>query len=143
MANTFSRVEKTELSHNFCHVSAQVIRMQHQMEMEGTVRWQLEQETQYLRDQLDQCVKKNGQLEKEALELRYQMIILQSEQSYMNLRAHQQKPEQLKLFQQVKTPPNQIHLPLMEISAGGRGQPRVTALTLGPNISSATINSQF
>lgn len=95
--------------------------MQHQVEMEGTVRRQLEQESQYLRDQLDQCVKTNGQLEKEALELRYQMIILQSEQSHMNLRAHQLKPEHLKLLQQVNTPPNQIHLPLVEISAGGRG----------------------
>lgn len=121
--------------------------MQHQMEVEGTVRRQLEQETQYLRDQLDQCVKTNGQLEKEALELRYQMIILQSEQSYLNLRAHQQKPEQLKLFQQVQTPPNRNHLPPYgDLSRGVGGSRGVAALTSGPNglnISAVTTNSQF
>lgn len=95
-----------------------------------TVQGQLKQEAEYLRDQLDQCVKKNEQLEREALELRYQMQRLQDEQSYTKQylsdkqKAHQQQPEQLKLFQQV---PNK--------STSLRWRPdhsRVPALTLGP-----------
>lgn len=79
--------------------------MQHQLEMEETIRSQMEQETNYLQDQLEQCVRKNGELEKEALELRYQMMNLQSEHCGNIQWHHQQKLEQLKDFQQVKAPP--------------------------------------
>lgn len=87
------------MSPNFCE---QISKMQHQLEMEGTIRSQMEQETKYLQDQLEQCVRKNGELEKEALELRYQMMNLQSEHCG---NIHQQTVEQLKQFQQVKAPP--------------------------------------
>lgn len=75
--------------------------MQHQLQMEGTIRSQMEQETDYLQDQLEECVRQNGELEKEALELRYQIMTLQGE----HCGQHQQQLEQLKQFQQVKAPP--------------------------------------
>lgn len=74
--------------------------MQHQLEMEGTIRSQMEQETDYLQDQLEECVRQNGELEKEALELRYQMMTLQGEHC-----GHHQQQLELKQFQQVKAPP--------------------------------------
>lgn len=55
-------------------------------------------------------MKKNEQLEREALDLRCQMIGLQNEQSYTKQycsdkqRAHQQEPDQLGLFPQVNQP---------------------------------------
>lgn len=79
--------------------------MQHKLDVEGTIRSQMEQETNYLRDQLDQCARKNGELENEALDLRYQMLILQSEHCGEIQWDHQQQQEQLKQFQQVKAPP--------------------------------------
>lgn len=109
-------MENKEMIHsNFPY---QINRLQHQREKEGTVQDQLKQEAEYLREQLDQCVKKNEQLEREALDLRYQMITLQNEQSYTTQycsdkqRAHQQQPEQLGLFQQVKKTPKTSQRPL-------------------------------
>ncbi|XP_029694363.1 myosin-11-like [Takifugu rubripes] len=78
----------------------EISKMQHKLDIEGTIRSQMEQETNYLRDQLDQCARKNGELEKEALDLRYQMLILQSEHCGEIQWDHQQQQEQLKQFQQ-------------------------------------------
>lgn len=77
--------------------------MQHQLEMEGTIRSQMEQEIDYLRDQLEERVRQNGELEKEALELRYKMMILQGE----HCGHHQQQLHHLKQFQQVNAPTNE------------------------------------
>lgn len=110
--------------------------MQHQLEMEGTIRSQLEQETGYLRDQLDQCVRKKGELEKETLELRCQMMSLPSEQSYTKQhcgdiqRSHQRQPEQLKLLQEVKA----MNLPFRETSTGNRAPLQLLEPIVGPII---------
>lgn len=80
-------------------------KMQHQLQMEGNIRIQMQQETDDLQEQLDQYVRKNEELEKEALELRYQMMILQSEHCGNIQWDHQQQLEQLTQFQQVKANP--------------------------------------